>query len=84
MQRLTAPLYQERLETLRMNIRSLKMQFEMMLGAEQTGKITLGAVPEVREKELAAMDLEKDLLAYKAKSYDLYAAAKKLEDEQSK
>ena len=70
------------LETLRMNIRNLKYQFEMMLGAEQTGEITLGAVPEVRDKELAAMDLEKDLLAYKAKSYDLYAAAKKLEDEQ--
>lgn len=70
------------LETLQMNIRNLKYQFEMLLGAEQTGEITLGAVPEVREKELAAMDLEKDLLAYKAKSYDLYAAAKKLEDEQ--
>ena len=70
------------LETLRMNIRNLKYQFEMLLGAEQTGEITLGAVPEVREKELASMDLEKDLLAYKAKSYDLYAAAKKLEDEQ--
>lgn len=70
------------LETLRMNITNLKYQFEMLLGAEQTGKITLGAVPEVTEKELAAMDLEKDLLAYKTKSYDLYAAAKKLEDEQ--
>lgn len=70
------------LETLRMNIRNLKYQFEMLLGAEQTGEITLGTVPEVREKELAVMDLEKDLLAYKAKSYDLYAAAKKLEDEQ--
>ena len=70
------------LETLRMNIRNLKYQFEMMLGAEQAGEITLGAVPEVRDKELASMDLEKDLLTYKAKSYDLYAAAKKLEDEQ--
>lgn len=70
------------LETLRMNIHNLKYQFEMLLGAEQTGEITLGTVPEVREKELAAMDLEKDLLAYKTKSYDLYAAAKKLEDEQ--
>ena len=28
------------------------------------------------------MDLEADLLDYKARSYDLYAAAKKLEDEQ--
>ena len=70
------------LETLRMNIRNLKYQFEMLLGAEQTGEITLGAVPEVTEKELAAMDVEKDLLAAKAKSYDLYAAAKTLEDAQ--
>lgn len=70
------------LETLRMNIRNLKYQFEMMLGAEQTGELTLGAVPEVRDKELAAMDLEKDLLTAKDRSYDLYAAAKTLEDEQ--
>ena len=70
------------LETLRMNIRNLKYQFEMLLGGSQTGEITLGAVPEVTEKELAAMDVEKDLLTYKAKSYDLYAAAKTLEDAQ--
>ena len=70
------------LETLRMNIRNLKYQFEMLLGADQTGEITLGAVPEVTEKQLAAMDLEQDLLTYKAKSYDLYAAAKTLEDAQ--
>ena len=70
------------LETLQMNIRNLKYQFEMLLGAEQTGEITLGAVPEVTEKQLAAMDVENDLLAAKAKSYDLYAAAKTLEDAQ--
>ena len=70
------------LQTLRMNIRNLKYQFEMLLGAEQTGEIALGAVPEVTDKELAAMDVEKDLLDYKAKSYDLYAAAKTLEDAQ--
>ena len=69
------------LETLQMNIRSLKYQFEMLLGAEQTGGITLGTVPEVTDRELEAMDLEKDLLAYKDRSYDLYAAAKTLEDE---
>ena len=70
------------LETLRMNVRSLKTQLEQLIGAEQTGEIVLGCVPEVREKELASMDLEKDLLTYKAKSYDLYAAAKTLEDAQ--
>ena len=70
------------LETLRMNIRNLKLQFEMLLGAEQTGELKLGAVPEVTDKELAAMDVEKDLLAAKEKSYDLYDAAKTLEDAQ--
>ncbi len=70
------------LETLRMNVRSLKMQLEQLIGAEQTGEIVLGQVPEVTDKELAAMDLETDLLTYKAKSYDLYDAAKTLEDAQ--
>ena len=68
------------LETLRMNIRSLKTQLEQLIGAAQTGEIVLGKVPEVTDKELAAMDLEADLLDYKARSYDLYAAAKTLED----
>ena len=70
------------LETLRMNVRSLKTQLEQLIGAEQTGEIVLGKVPEVTDKQLAAMDLETDLLTYKAKSYDLYDAAKTLEDAQ--
>ena len=70
------------LETLRMNVRSLKTQLEQLIGAEQTGEIVLGKVPEVTDKQLAAMDLEADLLTYKAKSYDLYDAAKTLEDAQ--
>jgi len=70
------------LETLRMNIRNYKAQFQMMLGAEMTGQLQLGIVPEVTEKQLADMDVERDLLAAKTKSYELYAAAKTLEDEQ--
>lgn len=70
------------LETLRMNIRNYKLQLEMLIGAEQTGEIQLGPVPEVTEKQLGAMDLETDLLAAKEKSYDLYAAARTLEDAQ--
>ena len=65
-----------------MNVRSLKTQLEQLIGAEQTGEIVLGKVPEVTDKQLAAMDLEADLLTYKAKSYDLYDAAKTLEDAQ--
>lgn len=70
------------LETLRMNIRNTKAQLEMMIGAEQTGEISLGPVPEVTEKQLESMDLEKDLLTAKERSYELYAAAKKLEEPQ--
>ena len=70
------------LETLRMNIRNTKAQLEMMIGAEQTGEIALGPVPEVTEKQLESMDLEKDLLTAKERSYELYAAAKKLEEPQ--
>lgn len=70
------------LETLQMNIKNVKTQLEMLLGAELTGEITLSPVPEVTEQQLAAMNVEEDLLTYKAQSYDLYAAAKTLEDAQ--
>lgn len=68
------------LETLRMNIKTYKYQLEMLLGAEQTGEIRLGPVPEVTEKQLSAMDLSADLLAAKEKSWELRDAAKTLED----
>lgn len=68
------------LETLRMNIKTYKYQLEMLLGAEQTGEIRLGPVPAVTEKQIAAMDLEADLLAAKEKSWELRDAAKTLED----
>lgn len=68
------------LETLQMNIKTYKYQLEMLLGAEQTGGIRLGPVPAVTEKQIAAMDLEADLLAAKEKSYELHDAAKTLED----
>ena len=69
------------LETLRMNIRTYKAQLELLLGAEMTGEIALGPVPTVTEKQLEAMDLEKDLAAAKEKSYELYDAAQTLEDQ---
>ena len=69
------------LETLRMNIRAYKAQLELLLGVEMTGEIELGPVPTVTEKQLEAMDLEKDLAAAKEKSYALYDAAQTLEDE---
>lgn len=68
------------METLQMNIELYKAQLEMLLGAELTGEILLGQVPEVTAEQLAAMDLEKDLEAAKAISYELYAAAETLAD----
>lgn len=71
---------QSGLETLRMNIRTYKTQLELLLGAELTGEIALGPVPQVEQAQLDAMDLERDLETAKARSYELYAADQTLED----
>jgi len=68
------------METLRMNISSYKAQLEMLLGAELTGEIRLGALFEVSEEQLDQLDLAKDLASAKAQSYELYAAAETLAD----
>ena len=68
------------LETLRMNISNYKLQLEMMIGAEQTGGITLGTLPEVTAEELEKMNLEEDLLSAKTNSYALHEATLTLED----
>ena len=43
------------LETLRMNVKSYKLQLEMLIGAEQTGEIALSPLPEVTAEQLAQM-----------------------------
>lgn len=68
------------LETLRMNIDTYKLQLESMIGAEMKGEIKLGAVPDVTEKQLNAMDLETDLKTAKSKSYELFDADETLKD----
>jgi len=68
------------METLHMNISNYKLQLEMMVGAELTGEIVLGTLPEVAVEELEKMDLEKDLLTAKANSYALHEAALILEE----
>lgn len=68
------------LETLQMNIRNYKLQLEMLIGAELTGEIELGAMPSVTDQELEQMDEEADLAAAKEKSYEIYAAEQTLED----
>lgn len=68
------------ISTLTMNIESYKRQLEVLIGAEQTGKIALGAVPAVTARQLEAMDLEADLETAKGLSYQLYDAKLTLED----
>ena len=68
------------LETLKMNIRTSVMQLENLLGASPSGEARLGALPSVTEREIAAMDVERDLASAREKSYELYAAARTLED----
>lgn len=68
------------LSTLQMNIRVYKTQLEQMLGTELTGEIQLGAMPTADLEKIQAMDLEKDLEAAKAASYELFAADRTMED----
>lgn len=68
------------ISTLTMNIENYKRQLELLIGAEQTGKIALGAVPAVTAKQLEAMDVEADLKTAKELSYQLYDAKLTLED----
>ena len=66
--------------TLERNISNYTAQLEQMVGAEITGSLTLGAVPEVTDEQIAAMDAEKDLAAAKEKSYELFDAKLTLDE----
>ena len=68
------------LSTLRMNLNTYKGQLELLLGADITGEISLGALPRVTQQELDDMELERDLETAKANSWSLYEAAGTLED----
>lgn len=63
-----------------MNIRNYKLQLEMLIGAELTGEIELGAMPSVTDQELEKMDEEADLAAAKEQSYEIYAAEQTMKD----
>ena len=69
------------LSTLRMNLNAYKSQLELLVGAEITGKISLGPLPKVTQAELDGMELEKDLAAAKEHSWDIYQATEKMEEE---
>ena len=68
------------LETVEMNLDNLIVQMEVMIGAEQTGALKLGEIPDVTDEQIAAMDLDKDLAAAKEVSYALFDAQKTLND----
>lgn len=68
------------LETVEMNLNNLIVQMEVMIGAEQTGALKLGEIPDVTDEQIAAMDLEKDLASAKEVSYALFDAQKTLND----
>lgn len=68
------------LETLHMNMQNYNMQLELMIGGELTGKLVLGALPQVQPSQLEKLNQESDLAAAKEASYELYAAKKTLED----
>ena len=67
-------------QTLVSNLSNYKLQLELMAGGELNGQIQLGALPQVTDGQLAAMDLEADLAAAKEASYDLYEAKLTLDD----
>ena len=67
-------------QTLVSNLSNYKLQLELMAGGALNGQIQLGALPQVTDGQLAAMDLEADLAAAKEASYDLYEAQLTLDD----
>ena len=72
------------LSTLGMNLNTYKGQLELLMGAEITGELSLGALPAVAREELEAMDLEKDLETAKENSWDLYEATENYKDAREK
>lgn len=69
------------LSTLRMNIDSCKSRLELLIGADITGKLSLGALPKVAKADLEGMDLEKDLEKAKENSWDIYQATETMKEE---
>ena len=71
---------QSSLSTLEMNLRRCKLQMQAMIGSSLNGSLVLGALPEISGALMDSMDYESDLAEAKEKSYDLFAARKKLDE----
>ena len=67
-------------QSLENSIKTGLMNLENLTGQPLTGTVKLGEIPIVNAEELAAMDLEADLLKAKENSFSLYDAKKTLED----
>lgn len=71
---------QSNLSTLEMNLRRCKLQMQSMIGASLNGSLTLGPLPALSQGLVDAMDYKPDLGEAKDRSYDLFAAKKKLDE----
>ena len=71
---------QSNLSTLEMNLRRCKLQLQSMVGASLNGSLTLGPLPALSQGLVDSMDYKPDLDEAKTRSYDLFAAKKKLDE----
>lgn len=71
---------QSNLSTLEMNLRRCKLQMQSMTGASLNGSLVLGPLPALEQGLIDCMDYKPDLREAKDRSYDLFAAKKKLDE----
>lgn len=71
---------QSSLSTLEMNLRRCKLQMQSMIGASLNGSLVLGPLPALSQGLIDCMDYKPDLSEAKTRSYDLFAAKKKLDE----
>ncbi|MCI8971401.1 MAG: TolC family protein [Oscillibacter sp.] len=71
---------QSSLSTLEMNLRRCKLQMQSMVGASLNGSLVLGPLPALSQGLVDSMDYKPDLDEAKTRSYDLFAAKKKLDE----
>lgn len=71
---------QSSLSTLEMNLRRCRLQMQSMVGADLNGSLVLGPLPALSQELMDCMDYKTDLQEAKDRSYDLFAAKKKLDE----
>lgn len=71
---------QSSLSTLEMNLRRCKLQMQSMVGSSLNGSLVLGPLPELNPDLIDSMSYDRDLEEAKERSYELFAARKKLDE----